>query len=101
MFRFAVMLCLMVLPAVAAAQNNGALGPAPMPHSDKVSEPMSRAQIAQLVADRGYFEIDGLTQQGDGSWTCTALAGPGKHVALTIRSNGTILQRDLPQDAGR
>lgn len=99
MLRFAVTLCLMVLPVAASAQNQGALGPPPTPRSDMVSEPMSRAQIAQMVADRGYFEIDGLAQQGDGSWTCTALAGPGRRVALTIRSNGAITERDLPHDA--
>lgn len=98
MIRFAVMLCLMLLPAVAAAQNEGALGP-PVPRGDSISEPMSRAQIAQMVADRGYFEIDGLIQQRDGSWTCTALAGPDRRVALTIRSNGAITERELPHDA--
>jgi hypothetical protein len=101
MIRFAAMLCLVMLPVAAAAQNPGALGPMPAPRSDRVAEPMSRAQVAQLVADRGYFEVDGLTRQEDGSWTCTALVGPGKRVALTIRGNGVISEKDLPQDGGR
>lgn len=100
MTQFAATLCLLLLPVTAWAQDEGALGPAPAPHTDEMREAMSRAQIAQMVADRGYFEIDNLTRQSDGSWTCTALAGPGKRVALTIRTNGSIIQRDLPPDAG-
>jgi hypothetical protein len=100
MTRLAVTLCLLLLPVVAWAQDEGALGPAPVPHSDEMRQAMSRAQIAQMVADRGYFEIDNLARQSDGSWTCTALAGVGKRVALTIRTNGAIIQKDLPQDAG-
>jgi hypothetical protein len=29
------------------------------------------------------------------------MVGPGKRVALTLRSNGAITQRNLPQNAGR
>jgi hypothetical protein len=101
MMRHAVALCLILLPAVAAAQGNsdGALGPI-LPRDTERPAAMSRAQIAQMVADRGYYEMDGLRPQRDGSWTCIAMAGPGERVALTIRRDGTILQQDLPrQDA--
>ena len=56
------------------------------------SEPLSRAQIAQLVADQGYFEIADLTQRRDGLWTCTALRGPGEQVTLTIDGSGRIAE---------
>ena len=98
MTRFALAFCLMLLPvaAVAGPPDEGALGPMNIPKGATVAEPMSRSQIAQLVADHGYFEMDGLRHQGDGSWTCTAMAGPGRRVALTIR-NGAISERTLPQ----
>ena len=61
MMRHAVALCLTLLPAVAAAQtgSGGALGPI-LPRAAMGPEAMSRAQIAQMVADRGYYEMDGL-----------------------------------------
>lgn len=100
MIRWAATLCLMLLPTMASAQSDGALGPTPPPRRGALTEPMSRAQIAQLVADRGYFEVNNLARQEDGTWTCTALTGPGRRVALTIRNNGAIIEKDLPQDAG-
>ena len=98
MMRGAVALCLILLPVAAATAQvrDGALGPMGPPGAATTPEAMSRAQIAQMIADRGYFEMGGLTPQRDGSWTCTALAGPGRRVALTIERNGTILQKDLP-----
>jgi hypothetical protein len=101
MLRFALTLCLMLmllLPAAAWSQREGALGP--MMHDDSVMEPLSRAQVAQAVADHGYFEVDNLARQDDGSWTCTALVASGKRVALTIHKNGTIVESDLPPHAG-
>ncbi len=100
MIRLAMALCLIVLPATALAQaDDGALGPMGSPQS--VPEPMSRAQIAQMIADRGYFEMGDLARQQDGSWTCTALAGPDRRVRLTVDKNGTITQRDLPRQDAR
>jgi len=101
MIRLAVALCLIVLLAVALAQTgDGALGPMDAPRG-QVSEPMSRAQVAQMIADHGYFEMGDLARQQDGSWTCTALAGPGRHVRLTVDKSGKITQRDLPRDDSR
>jgi hypothetical protein len=99
MTRFALTLCLLLLllPGTAWPQREGALGP--MPHDNRVMEPLSRAQVAQTLADRGYFEVDDLMRQDDGTWTCTALVGPGRRVAITIDGNGTIIQNDLPQNA--
>lgn len=98
MIRPAVLLCLLLPVAAAAQTGDGALGPMDAPRGQSVSEAMSRAQIAQMVADRGYFEMDGLTQHQDGSWTCTALIGLGKRVALTILGNGTIVQQEPARD---
>lgn len=98
MLRLAMALCLIVLPALAQAED-GALGPMGPPQS--VSEPMSRAQIAQMIADRGYFEMGGLAQRQDGSWTCTAMAGPDRRVRIRVDKNGTITQRDLPREDAR
>ena len=63
MTRFALALCLMLLPVAAAAgaPDEGALGPMNIPKGAGMAEPMSRAQVAQLVADHGYFEMDGLS----------------------------------------
>jgi hypothetical protein len=100
MIRLAMALCLIVLPAAALPQaEDGARAPMGPPLS--VSEPMSRAQIAQMIADRGYFEIGGLARQQDGNWTCTAMAGPDRPVRLTVDKNGTITQRDLPREDAR
>jgi hypothetical protein len=97
MIRLAAALFLIVLPSAASAQaEGGALGP--VPSGPDRMEQMSRAQVEQTIADQGYFEMDDLTRQRDGSWTCTAMAGPDRRVALTILRNGTILQKDLPRD---
>jgi hypothetical protein len=101
MIPLAVALYLIVLPATALAQaEGGALGPTD-PSRQAVSEPMSRAQIAQMIADRGFFEMSGLAPQQDGSWTCTAMAGPDRRVRLTVDKNGTITQKDLPREDAR
>ncbi|MGO8918525.1 MAG: hypothetical protein ACLQJR_21705 [Stellaceae bacterium] len=42
-----------------------------------------------------------LAQQQDGSWTCTALAGPDRRVALRVDKSGAITQKDLPRDGAR
>lgn len=89
---------LLLLPAIAAAQTLGGAAPPPKraETAAMAAEPLSRAQVLQMIADRGYFETNDLTQAPDGSWHCTALAGPGQRVALTLDKNGTIIENDLP-----
>lgn len=99
MIRLATALCLIVLPVAAPAQTGeGALGPMDAPRRESLPEPMSRAQIAQTIAGHGYLEMRDLAPQRDGSWTCAALVGPGRRVALTAAKNGATTQRDLPRD---
>ncbi len=99
MIRLATALCLIVLPVAAPTQTSeGALGPMDAPRGESLPEPMSRAQIAQTIADHGHLEMRGLAPQRDRSWTCAALLGPGRRVALTADKNGAITQRDLPRD---
>ena len=88
------MLFAAALPFAAMAQTGG---------TDAASrpEPLSRAQIAQMIEDRGYFEIYGLTEQKDGRWHCTALVAPGKRVAIQVDSEGTVSQINPPAGAGR
>jgi Peptidase propeptide and YPEB domain len=99
MFRIVVMLALL-LPAAALAQTPVA-APTPGKPTAAMREPLSRAQIQQMIADRGYFEIDGLEQGPNGSWHCTALAGPGQRVALTLDQNGAIIENDVPATTQR
>ncbi len=102
MIRFAVALALLVLPVAAAAQ---APGDVPAPKRAEAAamtpEPLSRAQVLQMIADHGYFEMSGLEQAPDGSWHCTALAGPGQRVAITLDKNGAITETDLPSGGQR
>jgi hypothetical protein len=99
MFRIVVILALL-LPAAALAQTQLAAPTARKP-AVMAPEPLSRAQIRQMIADRGYFEIDGLEQAPDGTWHCTALAGPGQRVALTLDRNGAITENDVPATSQR
>lgn len=102
MVRLALLLCLSLLPAAALAQpDDGALGPMGSAPDQIVAEPMSRAQVAQTIRDHGYFELADLARQQDGSWTCTALAGPGQRVAVTMDKSGRITQTDLPRGVAR
>ena len=96
-FALALALPLLLLPAMAAAQALGGAAPPKRAETAAMAqEPLSRAQALQMIADRGYFETNGLKRAPDGSWHCTALAGPGQRVALTLDKNGTITENDLP-----
>jgi hypothetical protein len=86
---------LLLLPVAALAQATGAGAPPPAGTSPP-AEPLSRAQVVQMIANRGYFEMSGLKKLPDGSWRCTALAGIGKRVAVTMDRYGNITQTDLP-----
>jgi hypothetical protein len=98
MIRLALALVCLHLPVAALAQTGGAAAmPAPA-GAAMASEPLSRAQVVQMIADRGYFEMDDLRRGRDGSWRCTALAGPGRRVAITMDKRGNITQTDLPGD---
>ncbi len=57
---------------------------------------LSRAQITQLIADRGYFEIADLNRRSDGLWTCTALRGPNERVRLSVDGSGHISEMPRP-----
>ena len=60
------------------------------------TETLSRAQITQLIADRGYFEIADLTRRSDGLWTCTALRGPNERVTLSVDGSGHSSETPRP-----
>ncbi len=89
MIRAAVILFAVAVPAAALAQDGGGA-------RKWAEEPLSRAQVAQMIEDRGYFELSGLERQADGRWRCTALVAPGKRVAILVGSDGSISQSALP-----
>jgi hypothetical protein len=91
MARFAgVVVLLALLPAFAWADVAAPLPPQ-RPRAAMVGA-LSRAQVAQIIADRGYFEMDGLRQDSSGNWRCTALSGPGHRVTLTVDPYGNITE---------
>lgn len=91
MFRFVLALGSLLLPLSALAQ----AAPAPSAEMMREEQP-SRAQVAQMIADRGYFEIDDLHRGRDGDWHCTAMAAAGKRVAVTFDKQGNISETELP-----
>ena len=91
MIRGAAFLFAVAFLAAVVAQTGGSgVRPSVPPR-----EPLSRAQIAQMIEDGGYFELDGLARQPDGRWRCTALVAPGKRVVVLVDSEGHISQADL------
>jgi len=60
------------------------------------TETLSRAQITQLIADRGCFEIADLTRRSDGLWTCTARRGPNERVTLSVDGSDHISETPRP-----
>ena len=88
MKRIALALFLLLPTAAALAQSaGGALAP----------EPLSRAQVGQMIADHGYFELRHLQRGKDGSWRCTALANAGKRVTVILDKNGNISEAAAPE----
>jgi hypothetical protein len=99
MIRIAVMLAVLLLPGVALAQG-AATGTPTLPQRRDAAMPMerlSRAQARQMIADRGYFELSGLTHEKDGGWRCSAMAMAGKRVIVTLDKNGNITESDAPE----
>jgi hypothetical protein len=101
-FVIIVAASLLIVPAWAQASGAALATPGPeeispgrpsAPATIGATEPLSRAQITQLIADQGYFEIANLTRRSDGLWTCTALSEPGRRVTLTVDAAGRIAQR--------
>lgn len=86
MFRVVVIVASLLLPMSALAQSDGSV----------LNQRLSRAQAAQMIADHGYFEVNDLRQLPDGSWRCTALAGPGQRVVVIMDKSGHITETDLP-----
>jgi hypothetical protein len=86
MFRVVVIVASVLLPTAALAQSDGSV----------LDAQLSRAQAAQMIADHGYFEMDDLRRLPDGSWQCTALAGPNQRVVVTMDRKGHITEGDLP-----
>lgn len=84
-----------LLPAAALAEGAGSV-PA---HAAAAlaAEPMSRAQVRQTIADRGYFELRHLERSPDGSWRCTALANAGKRVTVILDRNGNVSEAAEPE----
>jgi hypothetical protein len=99
MIRIAVMLAVLLLPGVALAQGAATGTPALPQHRDAAMpmERLSRAQARQMIADRGYFELSNLTRGKHGGWRCTATAGAGKRVIVTLDKNGNISEIDAPE----
>ncbi|HUC63917.1 MAG TPA: hypothetical protein VMA53_00730 [Stellaceae bacterium] len=99
MIRTAVMLALLLLlPGMALAEGAATGAPALPQHHDPAlpMERLSRAQARQMIADRGYFELSGLSQDKDGGWRCSAMAMAGKRVIVTLDKNGNISESDAP-----
>jgi hypothetical protein len=91
MLRVVVIVASVLLPMAALAQTDGSV----------LDEQLSRAQAAQMIADHGYFEMDDLRELPDGSWRCTALAGPDQRVVVTMDKQGHITETDLPSRRGQ
>ena len=97
--RFAGVVLLLALSLAVAARADAA---APASRgAAALHEPLSRAQVAQTIADRGYFEMDGLRQGRDGNWRCTALSGPGQRVTITVDPYGNITEESPIHAAGQ
>jgi hypothetical protein len=99
MIRIAVMLAVLLLPGAALPQA-AATGATAMPQHHGAATPMerlSRAQARQMIADRGYFEVSGLTRDNDGGWRCSAMAMAGKRVIVTLDENGNIRESEAPE----
>jgi hypothetical protein len=98
MSRIALMLALLLVPGAALAQGADT-GATVVPQHHDAAMPMerlSRAQARQMIADRGYFELSGLTRNKNGGWRCTASAGAGKRVIVSLDKNGNITEIDAP-----
>jgi len=98
MSRIALMLALLLVPGAALAQGADT-GATVVPQHHAAAMPMerlSRAQARQMIADRGYFELSGLTRNKNGGWRCTASAGAGKRVIVSLDKNGNITEIDAP-----
>jgi Peptidase propeptide and YPEB domain len=99
MLRVAVILTVLLLPGAALAQG-GATSATVVPQHHDAAPPMerlSRAQARQMIADRGYFELRGLSHDKNGGWRCTATGGGGKRVIVTLDRNGNITQSEVPE----
>lgn len=92
--RGVALACLaLLLPVGAAAQSeHGVRNPAPTSTTAIAAgaAPLSKAQVWQILEDRGYFEIGDLRQRSDGSWDCTAMIGPNMRVPVTVDRSGKI-----------
>ena len=99
MVRIAVMLAVLLLPGVALAQGAATSATVLPQHHDPAMpmERLSRPQARQMIADRGYFELSGLTHDKDGGWRCSAMAMAGKRVIVTLDKNGNIKESDAPE----
>jgi hypothetical protein len=98
MIRIVALLVLLLLPGVALAQGVATDTAVPAPRRDAMPmERLSRAQARQMIADRGYFELSDLTRGKDGGWRCTASAGAGRRVIVTLDKNGNIREIEAPE----
>ena len=58
------------------------------------SEPMSEAQIRELIGRNGYFQITDLDRHEDGTWTCRALMDRNRQeVTVVVDQNGIVAER--------
>jgi hypothetical protein len=99
----------LALGAIARASGNGSrieakilAATTTVPRSGHFfSEPLSRAQVMQVILDHGYFEVGDLRQEGNGTWTCTASSDIGKRVTLTVDGDGNIVKTDTFSESDR
>jgi hypothetical protein len=96
MVRVAAALAFLLLTLAASAP---AIADA-APVGGGAEEALSRAQVVQMIADHGYFEMADLRRLPDGRWSCTALAGPGRRCDGQIRQYHAI-RRAAEQQAIR
>jgi hypothetical protein len=93
-----VALLVLLLPGLALAQGAATNTAVPSQRRDAMPmERLSRAQARQMIADRGYFELGDLTRDKDGGWHCTARAGAGRRVIVTLDRNGNINEIEAPE----
>lgn len=97
MVRSAAIAFAVVLPLAALAQTGGGVV---KPQTSRLA-PLSRAQVAQMIEDRGYFEIDDLKRQADGGWRCTALVAAGRRVTVVVSADGAVSEAGPPGRADR
>lgn len=89
MMTRALLAAALMLPSVAATQENDTTGSIPPAVR---SETMSEAQVRDMLASAGYTAIGTLEQDSEGIWRTTAMLGQNM-MAVSVTKNGDIEDR--------